>query len=670
MSSTALPSRPIWAPSDEQIGTTTLTRFQDHVRATHGLEFEDYESLWRWSVTDLEGFWSSVWNFFGLDSESGYERVLTDEAMPGTRWFPGARVNFARFLLERGKPEATAIVSIDETGHTRYLTWSALRQQVSALAAELDRAEVAVGDVVAGYLPNIAEAVVAFLATASIGAVWSSVGQDYAAQAVVDRFEQLAPKVLIAADGYTFGGRTHTRGSTVDEIVSQLPSLAQVILVDNVGDSPTAHIRRGARSPVTWRSWDEAMTTVGRNTPVDVPFDHPLWVLFSSGTTGRPKGLVHGHGGVLVEKVKQIGLHWDLGPDDRVFWYTSPSWMMWNTQVSALLSGGSIVCYDGSPIHPDSNWLWRIAADLDVSFLGVSPGYLQASANEDVHPAAQFDLSRLRAMGSTGSPLAAHLQLWARDRVGDLPLWSMSGGTDLASALVGGVPTQPVWSGRISGRCLGAAVEAWDEHGNPVHDSVGELVVRKPMPSMPIRLWNDPDGTKYRSAYFENYPGVWRQGDWITVHGDGTVVIHGRSDSTLNRNGIRMGSSDIYAVVESLPEITEALVIGAEQPDGTYWMPLFVVLRPDFHLDDFSRERIRSEIRDKVSPRHVPDEIFAVPALPHTRTGKKIEVPIKRILQGAAVDEVISRDAVDDASLLDFYSDLVARRNLVPAETR
>nr|WP_245709228.1 acetoacetate--CoA ligase [Rhodococcus tukisamuensis] len=657
----------MWTPSHEQIADATLTRFQERVRATQGLEFADYEDLWNWSVTDLEGFWSSVWDFFGLDEESGYDQVLADDAMPGARWFPGAELNFARFLLGRGDPDATAIIYIAESGDRTEVTWAELREQVLALAAELGAAGVGVGDVVAGYLPNIAEAVVAFLGTVAIGAVWSSVGQDYAAQAVVDRFGQLEPRVLIAADGYRFNGQLHSRVAAVDEIVAQLPSVTEVIVIDNVGDQGNVAEVRDSRPSVKWRRWNEAMAAEGLGFFVSVPFDHPLWVLFSSGTTGRPKGLVHGHGGVLIEKVKQTGLHWDLRADDRLFWYTSPSWMMWNTQVSSLLCGGSIVCYDGSPTYLGSSCLWQIAADLDVTFLGVSPGYLQSCANDGVRPAEQFDLHRLRAMGSTGSPLAAHLQVWARDHVGDLPLWSMSGGTDLASALVGGVPTLPVWAGKISARCLGAAVDAWDEQGNAVEGGVGELVIRRPLPSMPIKLWNDHEGAKYRDAYFDGYPGVWRQGDWVTIDDNGAVVIHGRSDSTLNRNGIRMGSSDIYAVVESMPEVVEALVIGAEQSDGTYWMPLFVVLEPDWHLDASVRNHIKSEIREKLSPRHVPDEIFAVPALPHTRTGKKIEVPIKRILQGAEVDEVISSDAVDDASLLDFFHGLAASRRAVSA---
>jgi acetoacetyl-CoA synthetase len=397
--------------------------------------------------------------------------------------------------------------------------------------------------------------------------------------------------------------------------------------------------------------------------PRPVEFDHPLWVLFSSGTTGLPKGLVHGHGGVLVETLKQMALHWDLHDDDRLFWYTSPSWVVWNLQVFALAVGASIVCYDGSPGFPDAGAMWRLASEQQVTFFGTSPGYLQASEAAGLHPAKDLDLSSLRSMGSTGSPLSPQSHRWAHDEVGPIPLWSMSGGTDVAGAFVGGAPTVPIWPGEISLRCLGVAVEAWDEHGDPVRDDeVGELVVHRPMPSMPVRLWDDPDGSRYATAYFSAYPGAWRQGDWITITSRGSVVIHGRSDSTLNRKGVRMGSADIYAAVDSLPGIVESLVIGAEQPDGAYWMPLFVVLAEGVTLDDELIELIRTRIREHASARHVPDEIIEVPGIPHTRTGKKLEVPVKRLLQGDPVDKVADPDTIDDASLLAVFASLAGDR--------
>ena len=649
----AAPEAPLWQPSEADVARANLTRFQEFLLTTRGLAFDDYNALWRWSVTDLEGFWAALWEFFDLDEMSGYDAVLSDESMPGAQWFPGAHLNFVGYLLAQGDPDSVAIVSVDESGPVSRLTWGEMRSQVASLASTLTRLGVRAGDVVAGYLPNIGESVVAYLAAASLGAIWSSVGQDYAPSAVVDRFAQLRPKVLFTSDGYRFNGREHSRVDAVAEIRKGLGTVEHVIMVSRLGAGPAADCL----------PWEEAVSGAASLEPVVVPFDHPMWVLFSSGTTGIPKGLVHGHGGFLVETLKQMVLHWDLRTDDRVFWYTSPSWVMWNLQLSTLVTGGSILCYDGSPTYPDPSTLWRIVAEHGITFFGTSPGYLQASENAGVRPAKDFDLSRLRAMGSTGSPLAPYLHRWAREQVGGLPLWSMSGGTDIAGAFVGGAPTVPIWPGQISVRCLGVAMEAWDEHGHPVYDEVGELVVHRPMPSMPVFLWDDADRSRYTEAYFSTFPGAWRQGDWITITDRGSVVIHGRSDSTLNRNGVRMGSADIYAAVETIPEITEALVIGAEQADGTYWMPLFVVLDQGMTLDDALVERIRRAIREKASPRHVPDEVIAVPGIPHTRTGKKLEVPVKRILQGAPPERVANPDAVDDANLLRPFVDLATERS-------
>jgi acetoacetyl-CoA synthetase len=643
---------PLWQPGPES-ADVTLSRFMEHVTRTRGLELADYDALWRWSVTELAEFWAALWEFFELDAVSGYDEVLASEAMPGATWFTGAQVNFASYLLGRGEPQDIAVVTVDEDGSSVTLTREELRCQAAAFAAWLRDAGVDEGDRVVGYLPNIAESVVAFLGTASLGAVWSSVGQDYAAAAVVDRFGQLEPKVLVTASGYRFNGEVHERGEAVAAVQTGLPTLERTLLVQRDVAPPPAG---------KWEDWSVAVTRDASADPVAVPFDHPLWVLFSSGTTGLPKGLVHGHGGILVETLKQMALHWSLGPDDRVFWYTSPSWVMWNLQLTTLAMGGSIVCYDGSPTHPDPSTLWRIVADRDVTFFGTSPGFLQASEKAGLRPASDFDLSSLRAMGSTGSPLTPQSHAWTLDAVGQLPLWSMSGGTDICGAFVGGAPTVPIWPGEISVRCLGVALESWDERGQEVSASVGELVVTRPMPSMPVGLWNDPDGSRYTEAYFSTYPGVWRQGDWITITPRGSVVIHGRSDSTLNRNGVRMGSADIYAAVETIPEIAEALVIGAEQPDGSYWMPLFVVLKTGTVLDDELVARIRAQIRELASPRHIPDEVIEVPGIPHTRTGKKLELPVKRLLQGAAMEQVAKPGAVDDPDLLDVFARLADAR--------
>jgi len=608
---------------------------------------DDYWSLWSWSVQDLDGFWSAVWDYFGVDGEHG--PALADDRMPGASWFPGASVNYVRHVWKAARADRPAVIDIAETGVVRTVSWDELRRQVEGLAGTLVELGVRPGDRVVGYLPNTVEAVIALLASASIGAVWSCCGQDYAATAAADRFRQLEPVVLVTADGYHYGGKAHDRREAIAQLRELLPGLRATIAYQRIG-LPVDDVL----------SWDEA--TAGKPTePVDLPFDHPLWILFSSGTTGVPKGIVHGHGGVLLEHIKALTLHLELGPEDTYFWYTSPSWMVWNYQVSGLLTGATIVCYDGSP-SPAA--LWRITAEQRVTLLGVSPGFLLASAKAGIEPAAEHDLSALTTVGSSGSALPAEAYHWVAEHVGpDIRVVSTSGGTDIVSAFAGVAANVPIVPGELSVPCLGVALDAWDEQGRSVRDTVGELVVTKPMPSMPLRFWSDPGDVRYRESYFDTYPGVWRHGDWITITGRGSVIVHGRSDSTLNRNGVRMGSADIYRAVERLPEITEALVIGAEQTDGDYWMPLFVVLRDNVILDDTLIGRIKAVIRDEASPRHVPDEILAVSAIPHTRTGKKLEVPVKRILQGASPETVADHRAVDTPAALAWFVDYHARRS-------
>jgi acetoacetyl-CoA synthetase len=638
-----------------------IVRFAAGIADRHGVALPDYEALRAWSVEHLGEFWAAVWEWCDVVGEVpggrlSPDRILVDDTMPGAVWFPDVTVNYVDQVARHGTGDRAgevAVIGTDEAGGRHQLTWADLLRQTGALAATLRAAGVGQGDRVAGFVPNVPEAVVAFLATASIGAVWAACGQDYAPAAAADRLGQLEPVVLIAADGYRYGGKVHDRRDAVAELRRRLPQVRLTVLIDTVGVGDVTDAT----------PWSDATAGDEALQPVPVAFDHPLWVLFSSGTTGTPKGIVHGHGGVVLEHLKSMALHWDLGPGGRFCWYTSPSWMMWNFNVAALLVGATIVTHDGSPVHPDPGALWALAASEHLDVLGMSAGYLLACEKADITPSADHDLSSLKAVGSTGSTLAPSSHEWYLANVSaDVPLESISGGTDMVTAFVGGAPNVEVHVGEIACRCLGAAVESWDPAGRPLVGEVGELVVTRPMPSMPVRFWNDPEGTRYREAYFDFYPGAWRHGDWVTITDRGSVVVHGRSDSTLNRHGVRMGSSDIYQVVEQLPEVTESLVVGVDQPDGGYWMPLFVVLEAGVELDDDLRSRIRDAIREQASPRHVPDDIIVVSGLPHTRTGKKLEIPIKRILQGADVEDACQLAAVDDPDRVRYFADVAARR--------
>jgi acetoacetyl-CoA synthetase len=629
------PAVPQWQPTQRDIADARVTDFARFVQQHTGVPMADYQSLWQWSVDDPAAFWGALWEYFELGDPP--DRVLANTEMPGARWFPGVRLNYVDQILRNARSDRPAILHVSEDGQVAELSWHELLGRTAAFAQTLRSQGVTAGDRVVGYLSNIPEAVIAFLATVSIGAIWSACGQDYSAKAALDRLGQLEPVVLVTADSYRYGGKTHDKRDDVATLRAGLPALRATVLA----------------SELTAEADTSALGTV----PVD--FDHPLWILFSSGTTGLPKGIVHGHGGVVLEHLKAIALQSDIGADDTFFWYTSPSWMMWNFQVGGLLVGATIVCYDGSPNYPKPDALWDIASRVGATVLGTSPGYVLGCAKAGAVPRTEHDLSALRTVGITGSSLPPSSSLWLRDNVGErVQVASISGGTDVVSAFIGGVRTVPVWPGELSAPFLGVALDAWDESGQPVRGEVGELVITKPMPSMPVAFWHDADGSRYRSAYFEMFPGVWRHGDWITITSHRSIIVHGRSDSTLNRHGIRMGSADIYQAVERLPEIAEALVIGAEQPDGGYWMPLFVVLADDSELTDELRDRIKRTIREEVSPRHVPDDILVAPGVPHTRTGKKLEVPIKKLLQGADPARVVEKSAVDDPALLDWYANL------------
>jgi acetoacetyl-CoA synthetase len=625
-------TKPQWEPTDADVADARVTDFARFVRQRTGRPVPDYHALWQWSVDDPAAFWAALWEYFELGDVP--DKVLENPQMPGARWFPDTRLNYVDQIVRNARTDRPAIVYVSEDRPVIEVSWAELLSRTAAFAHKLKSLGVTPGDRVVGYLPNIPEAVIAFLATASVGAIWSACGQDYSAKAALDRLGQLEPVVLVTADGYRYGGKLHDKRDEIAALREGLPTLRATVMASELDQID-----------------DGVLDTE------QVDFSHPLWILFSSGTTGLPKGIMHGHGGVVLEHLKAIALQSDIGPDDTFFWYTSPSWMMWNFQVAGLLVGATIVCYDGSPASPRPDALWDIAARVGATVLGASPGYVLGCAKAGAVPRKDHDLSALRTVGITGSSLPPSSSLWLRDNVGEhVQVASISGGTDVVSAFIGGVRTVPVWPGELSAPYLGVALDAWDESGRPVRgDDVGELVITKPMPSMPIAFWNDSDGSRYRDAYFEMFPGVWRHGDWITITEHGSIVVHGRSDSTLNRHGIRMGSADIYQVVERLPEVAEALVIGVEQPDGGYWMPLFVVLADDAELTEELQNRIKRTVREEVSPRHVPDEIRVAPAVPHTRTGKKLEVPIKKLLQGADPARVVERTAVDNPAVLDWY---------------
>jgi acetoacetyl-CoA synthetase len=645
----------LWEPPAALVERSRLREYMRWLETERGLGFEGYDELWQWSVDDLEAFWSSIWDFFEVQADGGFERVLGSREMPGAEWFAGTSLNYAEHVFA-GKDDAeTAILHASELRQLGGLSWGELRAQVAATAAGLRALGVERGDRVVAYMPNIPEATVAFLATASIGAVWSSCSPDFGPASVIDRFAQIEPKVLFAVDGYRYGGKDFDRRDVLAELQAAMPSLQRTVVLPYLDPDPDLSRLRDATR------WDDLLTT-GQGAELTferVPFDHPLWVLYSSGTTGLPKAIVQGQGGILLEHLKKLHLHVDAHPGDRLFWFTTTGWMMWNFLVSGLLTKAAIVLYDGSPGHPDMNVLWDLAARAEVTMFGTSASYIAACMKDGVEPGAGRDLSRLQAVGSTGSPLSPEGFDWIYEHVGtDTWLFSTSGGTDLCTAFVGGTPLLPVYRGELQARALGAAVEAWDEDGNPVIDEVGELVVTEPMPSMPVRFWGDPDGSRYRASYFEHYPGIWRHGDWIEITSRSTAVIYGRSDSTINRAGIRMGTSEIYRAVLSVDTIVDALVVDVPRPGTEGWMPLFIVLREGTELDDDLRREIARRVREHCSPRHVPDEVFAIAEVPRTLSGKVLEVPVKRILMGTPAEQAASRDSLANPAALDYFTEM------------
>jgi acetoacetyl-CoA synthetase len=653
----AAPPEKLWDPSPELVERARLTGFMRWLEADRGLRFDHYHELWRWSVTDLESFWDSIWDFFGVEADGERGAVLSGREMPGARWFPATRLNYAEHVFAGKDDGEPAILHASELRPLSELSWGELRSRVAAVAAALRGLGVERGDRVVAYLPNVPEAIVAFLATASIGAVWSSCSPDFGPASVVDRFAQIEPKVLFAVDGYRYGGKDFDRRGTIAHLQGEMPSLERTVVLPYLDPAPDLADLNGAIT------WDELLAAgAGAGLSFErVPFDHPLWVLYSSGTTGLPKAIVQGQGGILLEHLKKLHLHVDAHPGDRLFWFTTTGWMMWNFLVSGLLTRAAIVLYDGSPGHPDMGVLWDLAERAGVTMFGTSASYIAACMKAGVEPGAGRDLSRLGAVGSTGSPLSPEGFDWIYEHLGtDTWLFSTSGGTDLCTAFVGGVALLPVYRGELQARALGAAVEAWDENGEAVIDEVGELVVTAPMPSMPVRFWGDEDGSRYRSSYFEMFPGVWRHGDWIEITSRGTAVIYGRSDSTINRSGIRMGTSEIYRAVLSIEEIVDALVVDVPRPGTEGWMPLFVVLREGVELDEQLPREIARRVRERCSPRHVPDQVFEIAEVPRTLSGKALEVPVKRILMGTPVEKAASRDSLANPAALDYFVEMAA----------
>ncbi|MBN9099751.1 MAG: acetoacetate--CoA ligase [Pseudonocardia sp.] len=636
----------VWTPTADRIEHSALRDYLNWLEKREGCSFPDHDALHAWSVEDLDRFWVSLVDYYQVEFSTPWRHVRTSDPMPRTRWFPGARLNFAQHALRHGDDDAVALVCVQEGGlPAREITWAALRRSVAAVAGWLREAGVQPGDRVGAYLPNTEHAVIGCLAAAAVGAVWACCSPDFGADGTTGRLAQLEPTVLIAADGYHWNGKEIDRSDVVAQLRENLPTVRHVVHV--------AVLDRPAPDGAT--PWDELLATDAAPEFEQVEFSHPLWVLFTSGTTGLPKGLVHGHGGITLQGLEWAGLYGGLRTGERMFTYTSTGWALWNIQLDALTQGASIVLYEGSPNHP-AGAIWEVAARTGADLMLLGAAVVMATANTGVSPRQEHDLSRLRHVSVSGSALPPAGYEWLLEHVGDLRIDSTSGGTDISGSFVGANEYAPVQAGRIGGKIAGVDCAAWDEDGNPVVDEVGDLVITQPMPSMPVQLWNDPDAVRYTESYFDTWPGVWRHGDWVTMHSDGSISIHGRSDSTLNRQGVRLGSSDFYDVLETLPEITETLVIGVDLPDDSYWLGLFVVPAAGHEVDDTLKQKIVSTLRTRLTPRHVPDEILAAPAVPHTLSGKKLEVPIKKLLAGRPLEKAANMASVDDPDALRWYA--------------
>ncbi len=640
----------LWEPSQAIREQANLTQYMHWLAHEKHLNITENEALWAWSVEHLEEFWGSLWEYFEIKASKPYTAVLTNASMPGAHWFAGAELNYAEQIFRNRTSERPALIAQSETRPLLEVSWDELERKVASVAAALRALGVKRGDRVVNYMPNIPETLIAFLASASLGAIWSSCAPEFGTQSVIDRFQQIEPTVLFAIDGYRYSGKIIDRRAILTELQAALPTLSQTVILPYAFDDTRAESYSNAVL------WQDVANGEHELTFEQVPFEHPLWVLYSSGTTGLPKAIVQGHGGILLEHLKQLHFSLDLKAEDRFFWYTTTGWMMWNLLIGGLLLGITVLLYDGSPAYPTMNTLWEFAEQTGMTIFGTSAGFIIACMKAEVEPGKTYNLSKLRALGSTGSPLPPEGFQWVYEHVKhDLWLASVSGGTDVCSAFLGGTPLLPVYAGELQCRALGAKVEAFDEQGHPLTDEMGELVITKPMPSMPLFFWNDPDGQKYYHSYFDTYPGIWRHGDWIKITPGGSAIIYGRSDSTINRKGIRMGSSEIYRIVEEEPEVLDSLIIGLERAGGNYYMPLFVVLKPGVILDDALKNKLRTQLRTNLTPHHVPDEIVVIAEVPRTLSGKKLEVPIKKLFLGTPLEKAISIGALGNPQAMQFF---------------